>query len=238
MLNPEPSRLAAGGTPGPSSFPMWSWCPCNTPHLPFSICHPVKVLQPNPPSLAQTGEEKEKWIQKPAPSPCARPWLAAGGWRLAAGGVKPHSDNGAEGIVCNHAPNGEPGGRSRRFHLLLSPRTTGCWRRPSRAQNAGWGIHSQRQETSLPSLCKAERLRFHPQLSADHSRSYVHLDLCTQSWALPQCCCVPSPWPSWNIQWRGAGRMNRKRPMRLGRGQAAEDSWAAFVGDSDAKRQS
>lgn len=77
VLSLEQPRLAAGRTPGLSTLPTWSWCPSKAPHQPLSHLPLSEGSAARLPALALTGEEKEKQIQKPGPTSCARSWLVA-----------------------------------------------------------------------------------------------------------------------------------------------------------------
>lgn len=71
VLSLEQPRLAAGRTPGLSTLPS------KAPHQPLSHLPLSKGSAVRLPALALTGEEKEKQIQKPGPTSCARSWLVA-----------------------------------------------------------------------------------------------------------------------------------------------------------------
>lgn len=69
--------------------------------------------------------------------------------------------------------------------------------------------------------------------------SHVHLNLGTHSWAHPRCCCIPGPWPKKDsgprIPRESRHEWEKFNEAGLRAGDRAEDSWAAFVGDTGDK---
>lgn len=114
---------------------------------------------------------------------------------MAAGRAKQHSDNAGRGVICNHAPNGEAGGRSKRLH-------SSHFQGPQHAGGCLPGLRMQARTDAArgkrplwPYSAEQSIHTFISNCLLSTAISYVHLSPGTHSWAHARCCCVPDPWP-------------------------------------------